>query len=48
MLVTLTFLLPSGREITRTTDAPCLEDATIEGDNIADDNGWELVAVAEN
>lgn len=48
MLVTLTFLLPSGREINRTTEAPCLEDATIEGDNIAEKNGWELVRVSED
>lgn len=47
-MVTLTFLDASGKEITKSLSFECsLEDATINGSNIAEDNGWELVSVDE-
>lgn len=46
-MVTLTFLTPAGNEITKTLPAGLLEDATIVGSTIAEDNGWELVAVED-
>lgn len=42
----LTFINEDGKEIKITLPFPCsLEDATINGSNIAEDKGWELVAV---
>lgn len=47
-MVTLTFLDACGNEIIKSLSFQCsLEDATIEGSNIAEDNGWELVSVNE-
>jgi hypothetical protein len=38
----------NGKKFTKfITGCPCLEDATIEGDNIADDNGWEMLQIDE-
>ncbi len=48
-MIILTFLDTDGREIFKTLDFECsLEDATIDGSTIAEENGWELVAVTEN
>jgi hypothetical protein len=48
-MFTLTFLLPSGREFSQTTSVPNdLSEATIFGDEIAEEKGWELVKVSEN
>lgn len=48
-MVTLTFIDASGKEIKQSLSFQCsLEDATINGSNIAEDNGWELVSVDED
>ncbi len=41
------FETEAGKKISQTIDANCIEDATIEGSNIAEENKWELLAVDE-
>lgn len=46
-MITLTFLDANGKKIIKAVDCDSLQDATIEGSNIAEENGWELVEVSE-
>lgn len=42
------FELSNGSKVTKTIKGcPSLEDATIEGSNMADDNGWEMLQIDE-
>jgi hypothetical protein len=38
----------NGKKFTKLiTGCPCIEDATIEGDNMAEDNGWNMLQIDE-